>query len=196
MVASPGPAQLLHAERKARDQRPDHEIDHRRAEQEEYRRREQVRQKRLALVAVEAGRHEHVDLRGDHRERDEDAAEHRELELHDEIFKQPGVDEFRIGSARDPDVRPGQHVVDLLGEEEADDHGDEKGRERLDQPRAQLDQVIHQRRLGRLNLLLFVVAGRHPVRPVPSSSLASAGLVASAAAAVSIARAGSVCASG
>src|SRR4029450_8673784 len=28
---------------------------------------------------------------------------------------------------------------------------------RLDQPRAQLDQVLHQRRFGRLDLLLFVL---------------------------------------
>ena len=56
--------------------------------------------------------------------------------------------------ARDPDERPDQHVVDLLGEEEAEREHDAERDQRLDQPRAQLDQVLHQRRLGRLDLLV------------------------------------------
>src|SRR4029077_19374807 len=64
-------------------------------------------------------------------------------------------------------------IVDLLGEEEAADHGDDEGRRRLDQPRAQLDQVIHQRRLGGLDLLLFVFVA-HAGRPVLSGGAVSA----------------------
>jgi hypothetical protein len=100
-----------------------------------------------------AGRHEHVDLPGNDRERDEGSAEHRQLQLGQEIFQQRGVDEFRIFRARDPDERPDQHVVDLLGEEEAEDERYAEGQQRLDQPRAQLDQVIHQRRLAGLDIL-------------------------------------------
>src|SRR5262249_17152152 len=66
--------------------------------------------------------------------------------------------ELGVFRARNPHERPGQHVVDRLGEEEAADEGDGKGDERLDQPRAQLDQVLHQRRFGRLDFLLFVLA--------------------------------------
>ena len=69
-----------------------------------------------------------------------------------------GIDELGILRARDPDERPGQHVVDRLGEEEADDEAMRERDQRLDQPRAQLDQVLHQRRLGRLDLLLVVFA--------------------------------------
>ena len=54
----------------------------------------------------------------------------------------------------DPDERPHQHVVDLLGEEEAEDEGDAEADQRLDQPRAQLDQMIHQRGLGGLDVLV------------------------------------------
>src|ERR1700719_2477768 len=152
----PRPAHLLHAQRKPRQHRPDHEIDHHRSHQEEHRGGDQIRQERLLLVAVKAGRDEHVDLRGDHRERNEGAAEGCDLELHDEIFEQARVDKFRILRTGDPDVRPSENVVDLLGEEETTDHRDDECSRRLDQPRAQLDQVIHQRRLGRLDLLLFV----------------------------------------
>src|SRR5262249_19123193 len=44
------------------------------------------------------------------------------------------------------------NVVDLLGEEEAEDEGHGKAEQRLDQPRTQLDQVIHQRRLAGLDV--------------------------------------------
>ena len=43
------------------------------AQREEERRRDQIRQERLALVAVKAGRDEHVDLRRHHREREKAA---------------------------------------------------------------------------------------------------------------------------
>ncbi|MCY1187363.1 hypothetical protein D9M73_283310 [compost metagenome] len=72
-------------------------------------------------MLVEAGRDEHVDLRRDHGERNESRAEHRELQLRQEIFQQRCVDELGILRSRDPDERPHQHVVDLLGEEETED---------------------------------------------------------------------------
>src|SRR5919198_264328 len=55
---------------------------------------------------------------------------------------------------RYPHERPDQHVVDLLGEQEADDEHHREGEERPDQPRAQLDQVLHQGRLGGLDVLV------------------------------------------
>src|SRR5262249_12368217 len=50
----------------------------------------------------------------------------------------------------------------------ADEHHGE-GRKRPDQPHPQLDQVLHQRRFRRLDLLLFFF-GPHPRRP-PSAAL-------------------------
>src|SRR6516225_2160674 len=131
-------------------------------------------------MAVEAGRDEHVDLRRHHRERYECRAEHRELELHDEIFEQAGIDELGILRPCDPNERPGQHVVDRLGEEEAADKGDGEGDQRLDQPRTQLDQVLHQWRFGRLDLLLVVLAAH---AGLPSGLAASASAVAGSGAA-------------
>src|SRR5262249_37361367 len=148
------------------------------AEQKEDRRRHQIRQERLLFMTVEAGRDEHVDLRRHHRERYERRAEHRELELHDEIFEQAGIDEFGILRPCDPNERPGEHVVDRLGEEEADHKGDAEGDQRLDQPRTQLDQVFHQWRFARLDLLLVVLAA-HAGLPsgfaAPASAVAGSG---------------------
>jgi hypothetical protein len=53
-----------------------------------------------ALVLVEAGRDEPVDLGGDHREGDEERAEQRELQLGDEEFLRRGVDQPDV--AADP----------------------------------------------------------------------------------------------
>ena len=115
-------ASLLHGQKELHGERHDHEIDERGAEQEQDRRGDKEWQEGLALAAVKPRRHEHVDLRGDDRKRDEDATERRDLELHDEIFEEPGIDEFGIFRAGDPDIRPGENVVDVLGEEEAQDH--------------------------------------------------------------------------
>src|SRR6185436_4967770 len=151
------------------------------AEREEDRRRHQIRQERAPLVAIKAGRDEHVNLRRDHRERDERRAEHRELELGPEVFEQRGVDEARLIRARDPFEREDQHVVDLAGEEEAADEGEEERDQRLDQPRAQLDQVLHQGSLGRLDLLL-VLFGLHAALPPPASGTGSEGRAGAASA--------------
>src|SRR5581483_9844720 len=82
----------------------------------------------------------------------EAGAKQRKLELGDEIFQQRRVDEFRILGARNPHERPDQHVVDLLGEEEAEDEGHAEAEQRLDQPRAQLDQMVHQRGFAGLDI--------------------------------------------
>ena len=66
---------------------------------EEDRRRDQVRDEGLALVLVEAGRDEFVDLDGDHREGDEQRAEQRHLHLRDEKFLRRGVDQLRYRRA-------------------------------------------------------------------------------------------------
>ena len=89
-------AHLLHAEREPHQHRHHDEIDQHRAEHEEQRGRDQIGQERVALVLVEAGRHEFVDLRRHDRERDEGGAEQRQLQLREEIFQQRRVDEFRI----------------------------------------------------------------------------------------------------
>src|SRR5262249_33854783 len=67
-------------------------------------------------------------------------------------FQQRRVDELRVFRPRDPHERPDQDVVDLLGGEEAEDEGYAEAEQRLDQPRAQLDQVVHQWRLAGLDI--------------------------------------------
>src|SRR5262249_17085650 len=116
--------------------------------------RDQIRQESVALVLVKTGRDELVNLRGDDRKRNEARAEQRQLQLGDEIFQERSVDEFRILGAGHPDERPYQHVVDLLREEEAEDKGDAKADQRLDQARAQLDQMVDQRRLAGFDIFV------------------------------------------
>ena len=79
-----------------------------------------------------------------------------------------------------PQIGQHQQVVDLLGEDEADRERDADGDERPDQPLAQLDEMIDERRLGGVD----VVLARPRVRtlddvahaaPLSGSSLFSAG---------------------
>src|SRR6185312_1796974 len=119
-----------------------------------------IRQEGLALVAVEAGRDEHIELAGDNRERQERRAEHCQLQLGDEIFEQRRVDELGVLRPRHQDEGPDQDVVDILGEDEAEREHHAEGEQRLDEPRAQLDQVLHQRGLGGLDVLV-----RHAASP-------------------------------
>src|SRR5205807_6174549 len=107
-------------------------------------------------------------------------AEHGKLELGPEIFEQRGVDEPGVLRPRDPGEGLDQDVVDVPGEEEAADEGDAERDQGLDQPRAQLDQVIHQRRLGRLDLLLVLFpahAGLPSASELPGAVLAGTGSV-------------------
>src|SRR5262249_61747177 len=80
------------------------------------------------------------------------------------------VDEFGIFRASHPHERPYQNVVDVLGEYEADREHHAERDQRLDQPRTQFDQVIHQRRFGRLDILVC-----HPPPPACFGGGVSAG---------------------
>lgn len=53
---------------------------------------------------------------------------------------------------RDPDERPDQHAVDLLGEKKQKMKAMPKPSSALISPRAQLDQVIHQWRFAGLDI--------------------------------------------
>ena len=77
--------------------------------------------KALRSSAIEPGRDEHVDLRGDHREGDEHGAEQRELHLGEEEFLRRGVDHLdrRIDAGGEP-VGPDQEIVEVPREIEAD----------------------------------------------------------------------------
>ena len=109
---------------------------------------------------IEPGRHKHVDLRGNDRKRKKRCAEHREFQLGHEVFEQRGVNEFRVFRACYPDEWPYKDIVDVLCENEAEGEHRRERDQRLDQPRAQLDQVIHQRRLGGLDIFV-----RHDLAP-------------------------------
>src|SRR5271166_517353 len=65
-----------------------------------------------------------------------------------------GGDQGRLLGSHHPDVGLGQDVVDRAREVEADDEGGEEGVDGPDQPGPQLDDVVHQRRLGGVDVLL------------------------------------------
>src|ERR1700733_348302 len=86
----------------------------------------------------------------------------------------------------------------MPGKEKTDHHGNRERGGRLDEPRTQLDQVVHQGRLGRLDFLLFVFAA-HPLRSVLSGSAATAtgsGSAATGATVPASGKAGAALASG
>src|SRR5215208_3030432 len=114
----------------------------------------------------------------------------------EEQLQHRGVDHRLVG-ARDPGIGPHQHVEDLRGKEEAQHEHGAEGEQRLDQPRTQLDQVLHERRFGGFNVLVAHAAlpasglGSGLTSLVPTATGSSAGAVAGvAAAAVSSAAGG------
>src|SRR5262245_60937723 len=105
---------------------------------------------------VETWCNEHVELRRHHRKRQKRRAEQAELDLCEQEFLRRRVDELdlRLGAGREL-VGPEQEIVDVLGEEEADEEHREESNERLDQPRAQLDQMLDQGRLRRFDFVFL-----------------------------------------
>ncbi len=130
-----------------------HDVEHkRRAKDEHERRRQQERQERIALVLVEARRHEHPDLRGDDRKGETHAAERADLGVGEERLVQRGVNQVIVRLALERGgERPCQEAVDRAREIEADEEAHDEGQDRDDQPLAQLDMMFEQRRLGRLD---------------------------------------------
>ena len=149
------PARLLHRQEELHGQRHDHEIHHRRAQDEQREGPQQIGPERLALVLVEAGRHELVDLQGDQREGQQEGTEQGELQLGEEELVRGGVDhlDLLVCAAR-PHVRLDQQIVDVGGEGKADGEADADADQRIDHALAQLDQMIHQRRFGGLDLVV------------------------------------------
>ena len=131
--------------------RHDDEIDDERPEPEEHRRRPEIGPEGVALVLVEARRHEGVDLREDHGARQECGGEEGHLDLREEIFLRRRVDHPRLRHIK-KNVGDDEQVVDVLGEEEADDEHHDERDQRADEARAQLDQMIHERRFRRLDV--------------------------------------------
>ena len=170
-------AGLLHRQEEGHGERHDHEIDERSAEQEQDRCRGEERQKGFPLATIKPRRHEHVDLRGDYREGDEDGAEQRKLHLGKEEFLRRGVDHLdrRIDAGREP-VGPEQEIVEGPREIEADGERDSDRAKRPDQPATELDEMLHQRRLGGVDVLLILVA-----HDAPSSRFLARGLLLGAA---------------
>ena len=119
---------------------------------------QQVGPEGLALVLVEAGRDELVDLVGDDRERQEHGAEQGELQLGEEELVRRGVDHLDLlARAARHLIGPDQQVVDLRWRTQKQMHeADADAGQRIDQPLAQLDQMLDQRRLGGLDLVMAV----------------------------------------
>ena len=65
-----------------------------------------------------------------------------------------GGDQRRLFRPDHMDIGAGQDVVDRAREIEADEEGGEKRVEGPDEPRPKLDQMVHQRRLGGVDVLL------------------------------------------
>ena len=128
----------------------EHEVDHVRhhdvvhdhaAGIEHERRGDQERQERPLLLPVEPGRHEQPDLHGDQREADDQRHEGRQLHRDEEELEDVEDDDLVAVVHR----RLDQEREDRLGEIEGDEEDEEEAQQGIDQPFAQLDQVIEQR---------------------------------------------------
>ena len=115
----------------------------------------------MALVLVEARRHEGIDLPSDHGKGDEGGAEHGELQVGEELLQKMRRDELGLVGPHHAHEWPDQHIVNVVGEIKAHHEGDQKGDDGLDEPRAQLDQMLHQGRFGG-----FDVSVGHAAPPV------------------------------
>src|SRR5208282_5680874 len=166
---------LLERHGEANEQRHHREIDKQRAEQEEDRGRDQIGEERLALMLVEPRRDELVELDRDNREGDHGRAEHAEADVGVELLEEVGRDQRRLFRPHHTHVGLGQHVVDRPGEIEANEKGGEKSVEGPDDPGAQLDQVVHQRRLCGVDVLLA-----HSAAPCLTADASASGGVPSA----------------
>ena len=128
----------------------EHEIDHvrqhdvvhdRAAGIEHERRGDQERHEGALLVAVEAGRHEQPDLHRDQRKAHDQRHETRQLHRDEEELEDVEDDDLVAVGQR----RLDQEREDRLGEVEGDEEDQEEADQGIDQPLAQLDQVIEQR---------------------------------------------------
>ncbi len=132
-----------------------------RADEEQDRRREDERKEGAPLMAVEARGNEHPDLGGDDGKREANSGKHPNLHIGEERLVERCVDEMGIGLALQR-LRQGlgQERIDVFGERKADDEAHRKRNHRPNQPLAQLDQMIHQRRFGRFKGGFVVGGGR------------------------------------
>ncbi len=92
------------------------------------------------------------------------------LDLGEEELGQRGIDQVIGGGVQ----RHGEKIENLGGEAEADAETDREADQRIDQPAAQLQQMLHQRRLGRFQRGL-VFRGRINHGAVFSAGVAAAG---------------------
>ena len=121
--------------------RHDDKIDEQCAQREEAGRREKIGREGVALVLVEARRHESIDLRKNDRAGKIGGGEDRHLDLGEEILLRRGVDQLRVGAGRMFE-RHQENIVDVLGKIETNQEHNDEGEERPNQPRPQLDQMI------------------------------------------------------
>src|SRR5262249_18598440 len=148
-------AGLLHRQEKLHGQRHDDEKHHQRTEDEQNEGPQQVGAERLALVLVEAGGYKFVDLVGDQRKGEEHGTKQGKLQLGEEELVRSRIDHLDLLALTPrPHVGQDQQIVDVGGKGKADDEPDADAHQRVDHALAQLDQVVHQRRFGRLDLVV------------------------------------------
>ena len=152
--------------------RQQEEIDQRRTQHEKYRCRHEIGPEGILLVTVKPRRHEAVNLHGDQREGDEQAAEETDLDFHQKDAEQLDGNQRRVG-ARAP--FEGQHEImqEIRGKYEADNESQDEADHTEHQPLAQLDQMLDQGRFRGVDVVLGHVrsyaAGRVSLLAVSAS---------------------------
>src|SRR5262249_44044604 len=110
-------AHLLHGEEKPHGERHDDEENKRASQNEEDRRRDKKGKERLTLVPVKAGGDEHIELCGEHRERQHDRTEKGNAELCEKELLRSCVNQVDPRLAANGDaIGDQQEIIDILRE--------------------------------------------------------------------------------
>ena len=71
--------------------------------------------------------------------------------MREQLLEEMRRDELAAAIANDAAVGPNQQVVDRLCKKKANQKHADKGQHRINQPRSELDKMLHQRRFRGLN---------------------------------------------
>src|SRR4029079_4497628 len=125
------------------------------AEDEENRRPDDERRRQPALALVQPRRDEQPELQKDHRRGQENPGQERHLHVQDERRRQARVGEL-VARRQHLQQRRLEIAVDLVAGARADEEAGQEGHDRDEQPLAQLVEVIEERHLRQLALLVVV----------------------------------------
>jgi len=103
-------------------------------------------------MLVKAGRYEFIKLNRNHRKSHTARTKHAQFDIGEKLFQKMGGNQLGIIRADNIHERPGQNIVNLVAEIKTSAKRHKKSHHRLDEPRTQLNNMVHQRRFAGVNV--------------------------------------------